>query len=653
VSQAAAGQLPVVRSPAQARRRAIARATRSAVVSLALAACLAFCVELIVRGSPGQTITFFLEPYRPGWTTVALFALIFWTVDAAIGRAHSALFVVAPLALLLAFVGSQKANYLGDPLYPTDFLYSWQIAELLPLLVREKPVTAALMVVCAVGVIALIVASWRQMCRRTGRLRRSGRLARMAIAAPALIFFTSIMDYATFSWARDRLGIFPMMWDQHENYAHNGFALAFVLNLPMANVDAPEGYSAEAIQAIDAQPAVAGAVTGRKADIIIVMSESFWDPSRLPGVALDPDPIRNVRALQSGNLFSPEFGGMTANVEFEALTGFSNAFLPYGSIPYQQYVRGEVPSLARFLGAQGYDTLAIHPFEGWFWNRAHVYEAFGFDRFLSEETLPALDTRGSLASDAALTEIIIREAEASSEPLFLFAVSLQSHGPYAPGRYPDATHKASAPVSDWARQSIETYAEGISDADKGFQQLIDWASNRDRETIVVFFGDHLPPLGPAYVETGFLDEPVAPRREAPDAMAKHRETPLVVWSNRGGALRNLGTVSPAFLPLLTLRTAGLTHPFYTGFLGEVHEAYQVIDRHLLVDAAGSPRQDWSRGGQVEPLLNDFRLVQHDMLFGEGYAGRTLFAPARRDVGPPMVLGPVPAPAPPAREFRPT
>ncbi len=77
-----------------------------------------------------------------------------------------------------------------------------------------------------------------------------------------------------------------------------------------------------------------------KPDIIVVMSESFWDPTLLPGTTITPDPMPNVRALRSGSMFSPEFGGMTANVEFEALTGFTNAFLPYGSIPYQQYVRG-------------------------------------------------------------------------------------------------------------------------------------------------------------------------------------------------------------------------------------------------------------------------------------------------------------------------
>ena len=245
-----------------------------------------------------------------------------------------------------------------------------------------------------------------------------------------LAMFASIMDYATFSWTRDRLQIIPMMWDQKENYAFNGFTLAFALNLPMANVPAPAGYSAEAIGDIPGFPAAS--VPADKPDIIIVMSESFWDPTKLPGVTITPDPIPTVRETRSGSMFSPEFGGMTANIEFEALTGFSNAFLPYGSIPYQQYIHGAVPSLATFLQGEGYATRALHPFSEWFWNRSPVYQAFGFDRFLSEERMPPIAKRGPLASDAAFTEEIIRQADLMRKPFFFFAVTLQGHGPYEP-----------------------------------------------------------------------------------------------------------------------------------------------------------------------------------------------------------------------------
>jgi phosphoglycerol transferase MdoB-like AlkP superfamily enzyme len=589
---------------------------RYGLTTLLVSALLVFSIEWIVRGDLFGTVDFFLQPFKPGWTTIIVFALMLVGLDAVLGRSHQSLMIVAPLTLALAFVGHQKSHYLGDPLYPTDFLFARQIVALMPLLVRERPWTAVMLAVGIVGGLALLVHGWRTWRRRVPILSRKGRLARLALAVPLLAFFVSIMDYATFSWTRDRLQIIPIMWDQKENYASNGFALAFAMNVPMAHVSAPPGYTDKTMDAIQ-RPDVAASVPDEKPDIVVVMSESFWDPTRLPGVTIKPDPIPTVRALRSGSMFSPEFGGMTANIEFEALTGFSNAFLPAGSIPYQQYVRSPTPSLATFLKSEGYRARAIHPGTNWFWNRGAVYADFGFSDFRSEETLPPMEKRGPLASDAAMTDEIIREADASDDPVFLFAVSLQNHGPYEPYRYYNPTHSVDAPISSWARESLLSYAEGSADADRGLQRLIDWAKARQRPTIVAFFGDHLPPLGPVYVETGFLKDNVAPRKEpSADAALEHHNTPLVIWSNRSGPVENLGAVSPAFLPYHILTKAGITHPYYTGFLGALREHYRVVDRNLLLSPSGEATPDWSRQKQIDPKINDFRLIQYDMMFGK-------------------------------------
>lgn len=600
------------------------RVLGSLALTVAISAILVFSIELIVRGSLAETVAFFRQPFRPGWTTVLLFALLLIGLDAIFGRRHNGVLIVAPAALLLAAIGHQKSLYLGDPLYPTDFLYSRQILELMPLLVRERPLAAVAMLIGVLVGVAALVLLWRFWRRRFPAISIRGRMMRLAIAVPALAFFASIMDYATFSWTRDRLQIIPMMWDQKENYASNGFALAFALNVPMAKVTKPEGYDQKAIDAIETPGLMAATLPAEKPDIIVVMSESFWDPARLPGVTITPDPIPTTRAMQSGHVFSPEFGGMTANVEFEALTGFSNAFLPYGSIPYQQYVRGSAPSLATFLGGEGYATRAIHPFEGWFWNRSPVYESFGFDRFMSAENLPPLEKRGQLASDAALTEEIIKEADATEAPFFFFAVSLQSHGPYEPNRYRDNTLKVEAGASEPARQSILTFAEGMKDADSGLARLVEWAQQRKRPTVIAFFGDHLPPLGSAYKETGFLKDNVAPRKGSAEEMGRNRETPLIVWSNRSGPVRNIGAISPAFLPLHVLNAAGITHPYYTGFLGAVHERYDVVDRSMLLSTDGKATADWLRSKDIDPAIRDFRLLQYDMMFGKKHGAPKFF-----------------------------
>lgn len=591
-------------------------------LTIVLCAVLVFTVEVVARGSFASTLAFFADIHRPAWTTVALFVLIALMVDALLGRAHGGLLILLPLALIPAWISSEKGVYLSDPFYPTDFLYVRQIFELLPLLVHDRPRTAIALVVAIVAGATLFVVAFMKWRRRAPKLSGKGRLARLAVALPALAFFVSVMDYATFSWARDRLQIIPMMWDQKENYTFNGFTLAFALNLPMANVSVPDGYSAQAINGIQGFPAAT--VPEEKPDIIIVMSESFWDPTGLPNVTISPDPVPTVRKLRSGSMFSPEFGGMTANIEFEALTGFSNAFLPYGSIPYQQYVRRPLPSLATFLKSEGYVTRALHPFGPWFWNRGVVYKAFGFDQFMSEEKMPPLQKRGPLASDAAFTEEIIRQADATPEPFFFFAVTLQGHGPYEPNRYPDAKTRVHADISAWAKGSIVSYAEGASDADAGLKRLVDWASKRKRKTVIAFFGDHLPPLGPVYVETRFMKEPVANRRAPASEMLVEHDTPLIIWSNKGGPVKDVGSISPAFISTKVLETAGITHPYYTGFLGQAHARYDVVDRNLLIGADGSTTPDWGRKPTVDPTIRDFRFVQYDMMFGERSATAKFF-----------------------------
>jgi phosphoglycerol transferase MdoB-like AlkP superfamily enzyme len=596
------------------------RTARTIGLTVLFAALIIFSVEWIVRGSFADTLGFFENPDLPGWSTILFFALALMALDAVLGRAHQALLVIGPLVLALAWMSREKAFYIGDPLYPADFLYVRQVADILPLLARDRPVTMGAVIVVTLIAIALLVAASVYWRRRFQRLSTRGRIWRLAITLPALLFFASIMDYSTFSWVRDRLQIVPMMWDQRENYAHNGFTAAFILNLPMAKVAAPPGYSPARINAIGPEPAAT--LPREKPDIIVVMNESFWDPTRLPGTTITPDPIPTVRRNQSGFVFSPEFGGTTANIEFEALTGFSNAFLPYGSIPYQQYVRRLTPSLASFLGSEGYATRAFHPYAAWFWNRGNVYKDFGFQKFMSEETLPPLEKRGPLASDAAFFDEIMREADKEQKPFFFFAVTLQNHGPYEPFRYIDPTHTVETGASTSSRESILTYAEGASDGDKAFAKLMDWASKRSRPTVIAMFGDHLPPLGPAYVETGFMKDRVAPRRAPIAEMRKEHETPLVIWSNRTG-VHKTGTVSPALLPLNLLQAAGITHPYYTGFLGNVSAHYRVIDRYMLMKPDGSGIPDWPKKHH-DAIIDQFRQIQYDQMFGKRYSTRTFF-----------------------------
>ncbi|WP_439273237.1 LTA synthase family protein [Pseudochrobactrum sp. HB0163] len=618
-------------------RRIILASAGGFILSLAVL----MAAEALMRSSAASWMHYFSLSNRPFWTTMALIFLALLLLDAVLGRLWQGILILAPVLLGLAWFSRQKGMYLGDPIYPSDLLYTRQVVDLMPLLVRDRPADAVLIVLALACAAGALYKGWRFFRRTMPPLGWCGRLVRIAVAAPLLIWFGIISDYGTFSYMRDRMEIVPMMWDQKANYAHNGLVVAFIFNIPMANVSAPSGYSQERIESMadylfpaeaDKVPAHAAMPVAlheeKKPDIIVIMSESFWDPDRLPGVAFDEDPIATVRANQSGHVFSPEFGGMTANVEFEALTGFSNAFLPNGSIPYQQYIRHPVPSLASFFRDQGYQTRALHPYRQWFWNRGAVYKNFGFEKFLSEENLPALTKKGHLASDEEFTREIIRAAEQADRPLFLFGVSLQGHGPYAPSRYPDSKIKvltdADSGVSEAARATVRSYAQGAKDADINLKKLMDWAEKRERETIIVFFGDHLPPLGDVYIQSGFMKTRTANRVDTADNMLAQHETPLVLWSSRNGSLRGSGTLSPSFLPLYILEMAGFEHPYYTGFLRKVHNSYRVVDSHMLLDRDYVPQTGWQQKAEIAQILQDYRQVQYDVMFGSGFSRAKFF-----------------------------
>ncbi len=597
---------------------------RSLAVSGILALATVFVIELVTRGSLQQTYAYLTNREQPGWTTTGVFFLAYLAIDALIGRQHKAVLLVFPLVVLMGVISQQKQVFLTDPLYPTDLLFGRQILELMPVLVQDRPWTAAGLALAVVAAIAGLVALWIFAWRRFRPLTRKERLARLAVALPLLAGFASIMDYNEFSWMRDRLKVSPIIWDQAENYRHNGFVMAFAINLPMANVKAPAGYKPDAIDAIPSKPLPAGTTHRTKPDVIVVMSESLWDPTRIQSVKLSPDPMPVIRENQGGNVFSPEFGGLTANIEFEALTGFSNAFLPTGSIPYQQYVRNPIPSLATFFRAEGYTARAIHPFSGWFWNRTNVYKAFGFETFKDKESLPPLEKRGNFTSDAALTKELIRQADMQENPFFFFTVTLQGHGPYDDGRYKKTGIAVDGKLDARDNRMLASYAEGVKEADDSLKMLMDWAKERDRETIIVVFGDHLPPLNTVYRNSGYMPGITASRKGTPEQMKKEHETPLVIWSNKTGAQKEIGTISPAFLSYYLLKEAGFEHPYYTGFLGKVHDRMRVIDRYMLIDAKGEATTDWSRKKTIDPLVRDFRFLQHDIMFGKQYGLERFF-----------------------------
>lgn len=300
----------------------------------------------------------------------------------------------------------------------------------------------------------------------------------------------------------------------------------------------------------------------RLPDIIIVQSESLFDPGRLAGVHYDALPRLRaaMQRARSGNLYVPTFGGGTIRTEFEVLTGLPLAAFSGVRYPYLQLTRSEIPSLVRELGSSGYRTLAIHPNGGAFWNRNQAFRALGFDRFIDGDSFTDAARYGWYVSDAALVDRIIAELADDGQPQMIMALSIQNHGPYDEVPLGADTRPAIAidGLDDVPRARLETYLAMLEATDTQLARLIDFVDARERDTLLLIYSDHLPPLNVVFAQLPFQDG----RR------AEEQPVPYLLIDNRSREASDEDYPS-WFLPAVVLQKAGIADNNYFRILREM------------------------------------------------------------------------------------
>lgn len=559
--------------------------------------------------------------------TVAVLAAACVLADSIIGRRYVGAALVGLIAIVFGFISSEKQRYLAEPLFPWDFLFAHQIIDLLPELAAARPklsiALAAAGFTGVAGLLWLFIVAARRMAPIPILSRVAGILIGLAVIIP-FGYGGQVKGQILF---RDYLGLTNRIQFQNENYKKNGFLVAFLLNFDRAFVPRPSDYSedkvASVIRTIDGagpnQPIETVSPT-QKPNVVLIMSEAFWDPTQFPKITFDKDPMPFVRSSSAGEIFSPAFGGGTCNVEFEALTGFSNSFLPEGSFPYQQYILRNTPALPWYFRSIGYRAIALHPYQKWFWNRDKVYPRLGFEKFIGISDLKGPRKLGPYVSDDQLTDLILENLSAS-EPTFLFAVTMQNHTPFAPKRYGETQITPGGDISAEDAEVLSSYTQGVVFSDQALKRLSENLKSLDRPTVLIFFGDHAPGLGPSlaiYKTSGLLEG----ARSGAEQLMKIRRTPLAVWSNTGRAPSPVGTISPAFIPHLIMDEVGLDHPFYKRFLGSLMKDVRVMDRNAYMTS--DMQLSGNRPERLAPLLDRYYSLQYDQMFGSQYARKSLF-----------------------------
>lgn len=305
---------------------------------------------------------------------------------------------------------------------------------------------------------------------------------------------------------------------QSSNYSANGFVGAFTVNMLSTGVNQPEHYSEATVKDIlSLYKATPAGENFKNPDIILILSESFWDPTKLPNVEFSIDPMSNFREIASregaisGNFYTTGFGGGTVRPEFEVLTGMTTDYLPGGSVPYQ-YITEDTESYVSVYRELGYRTLAIHPYTSSFYLRKQGYPYIGIDELYFEDKLyplkeVPLTISGKQISDSSFVDYIKYYMEQSESDTFVFGISMENHQPYTNKFDHFDIEVTSSVLSDSVLADTKNFTQGVYEADLALKKLVDYIDSREKETVLVYFGDHLPTLGAnygAYTQSGAI-----------------------------------------------------------------------------------------------------------------------------------------------------
>jgi hypothetical protein len=553
--------------------------------------------------------------------TLLLFSALV-LVFAASRRVTAALLLVAPAYVLLDLATLAKIEYMHSAVQPLDLL---RVPEFVPLFRRFFGAWVLVMIALAAGLwLAALLA-----VRRTEPSRLSApRRLLLGFASLVVLLALPVGFYLAPSlpMATRLLRLAGAPDDLHREKARaNGLLLSFVSEMPAAMVARPVSYSPEAVaRAIDRHRSwTSGSPVQRSSgqvNLILYLVESFMDPDDL-GLRYTGDPIPNVRALGKthihGHGIVPERFGGSVNTEFELLTGMTMSFLPHGSLPFRQYIRHPIPSLPRALGDLGYATTAIQADAKYYYNREQVYALLGFHRVVWLNDMPGVErgVRPGWPSDRAVVEAVI-QASRGPHPFFVFAFPSSTHSPYNSGAYRNSNLEVLEAASRDSMGEVKEYINALRDADRAIGILIDYFRGQPDSTIIAILGDHLAPLSGSALRPLFAQ--LAGQSEAEQAR-RTRRVPLIVWANFR-LPHEESELSLNALPAYLLEKMQVPPPAFLGLSDEVRRRIPVVGSYMR--GAGGQVWDW---GLLPPeeraLLEDYRLLQYDLLLGSQYALR--------------------------------
>lgn len=553
------------------------------------------------------------------WFNILIFELIAWTLYLLIGRMTTALRIELALALAFGLTNHYVMAFRSTPFVPWDLLSVRTAASVAQ---NYDFTPTPRMIVVAVLFVLLMVAV--RVLRKVPRIKLPIRLGSAVLCGLALCLFVHTLQQETF---QNKHYLYPFLFTPAYMTQVNGMAVTFAMDLAYVAVDKPEGYSAEEAQktleqygntdnvfADDEENTNDSKNRGEDANdkdlpnIIVIMDEAFSDLSVVGDLETNEDYMPFMHKMQQGADHTitgyaqvSVCGGNTANSEFEFLTGNTMSFLPSGSIPYQQYITKDTPSLASYLASLGYETYAQHPYYASGWNREKVYPLIGFEHLnFIDDYANKTYVRKYVSDDADMQHIIdTYENKEDGKPAFIFNVTMQNHGGYTDA-FSDLSEDVHA--TNYNSEVLDRYLSLIRLTDQSLEKLVDYFSNVDEKTVIVFFGDHQPS---DTVAAQVQDSMLLPGESVSDEQLRKRYlVPYLVWANYDIDGATQQNTSLNYLSAEVLKAAGVPTDAYQNFLLDLQKSYPVMSAAGRTDASDAD----------ENMLNTYKKLQYYNLF---------------------------------------
>lgn len=350
-------------------------------------------------------------------------------------------------------------------------------------------------------------------------------------------------------------------------------------------------------------------------NVIVVMGESFFDVTELPGVTYAADPVGDYHRAEeegvSGRFYTRDLGFGTSAVELEVLTGIETEWFTEDVKLYEQPAQcfDGFPAIPRMFQRKGYYTAFLHTFNDGVYSRTPIYEKLGFDDlyFAADfgEIFPEAGEgddywawmwgkmMGGYYSDDLMADSLISLAEREEEPVFLYAVTMENHQPYPADKYPLYNFPFEAEISEEAAGSLNSLTQGVANGSWALGKLMRHFAESEEPTVIVFFGDHLPSMvleeGNLYTELG-----MASSDSLWDWSLEERQelysTDYVIWANDESLLpAPAGTekdTSCDFLGVEILELAGIRKNSWWRNVSNLREHYLAWSYRYSVAANG-------------------------------------------------------------------